>query len=147
VSRDVAGAKVTTLEPPIPFAYAVDAAGSRLVIGTSADSVARCLGSFASTSAGDRFRRLKTRGFVGDDTFACVDLDVLNKLADSHRDRLVQGLAARKQRPAAEVDRDLTQVLALARLFEAAFATSRFEPDATVVRRRVELLLHEQGSK
>ena len=34
----VAGASVTTLDPPVPFAYAVDRAGSRLILSTSARS-------------------------------------------------------------------------------------------------------------
>ena len=147
LTRVVAGATVTTLDFPIPFAYAVDGAGSRLVVGTSADSVARYLESSSDPKAGERFRRLQAAAFPGDETFFCVDLDALNKLAGRHRDRLVQSLAARKQRPAADVDRDLTQVLALARLFEAAFVTSRFEPDATTVQRRVGLILHDQGGK
>jgi len=147
VTRVVAGATVTTLDFPIPFAYAVDSAGSRLVVGTSADSVARYLESSSDPKAGDRFRRLQAAAFPGDETYFCIDFDALNNLAGHHRDRLVQSLAARKQRPAADVDHDLTQVLALARLFEAAFVTSRFEPDATTVQRRVGLILHEQGGK
>ncbi|MFI5456324.1 MAG: hypothetical protein ACHRXM_12825 [Isosphaerales bacterium] len=147
LTRVVAGATVTTLDPFIPFAYAFDGAGSRLVVGTSADSVARYLESSSDPKAGERFRRLQAAAFPGDETFCCVDFDALNKLAGRHRKRLVQSLAARKQRPAADVDRDLTQVLALARLFEAAFVTSRFEPDATAVQRRVGLILHDQGGK
>jgi hypothetical protein len=146
-NRVVAGTTVTTLDPPVPFAYAVDGAGARLVLGTSADAVARYLESSSDATDGGRFRRLQARSFPGNDTFFCVDLDALNKLAGRHRDRLVQALAARKQRPAAHVERDLTQVLALARLFEAAFLTCRFEPDATAVERRVGLILHEQGGR
>jgi len=147
LTRVVAGATVTTLDFPIPFAFAVDGAGSRLVVGTSADSVARYLESSSDPKAGERFRRLQAAAFPGDETYFCIDFDALNKLAGRHRDRLVQSLAVRKQRPAADVDRDLTQVLALARLFEAAFVTSRFEPDATTVERRVGLILHERGGK
>jgi len=146
-TRVVAGTTVTTLDYPIRFAYAVDGAGSRLVVGTSADSVARYLEGSSDPKAGERFRRLQAAAFPGDETFFCVDLDALNKLAGRHRSRLVQSLAARKQRPATDVDRDLTQVLALARLFEAAFVTSRFEPDATTVQRRVGLILHDQDGK
>ncbi len=147
VTRTVSGAAVTTLDFPIHFAYAVDVTGSRLVLGTSADSVARYLGSSSDPKAGERFRRLRARSFPGDETFACVDLDALTELAGRHRERLIQNLASRKQRPAADVDRDLTQFVALARLFEAAFVTSRFEPDATCVQRRAGLVLHDEGGK
>src|SRR5262249_45605371 len=70
----VAGATVTTLDHPVPFAYAIDRAGSRLVVGTSADSVARYLQSASDVKAGERFRRLKAAAFPDDGTFFCVDL-------------------------------------------------------------------------
>jgi hypothetical protein len=146
-TRVVAGTAVATLDSPIPFAYAVDAAGSRLILGTSADSVARFVESSSDSKAGERFTRLRTEAFSGDETFCCVDLAALAKLAEQHRDRVVQILAARKDRPAADVERDLTQLLALARLFDAAFITSRIEPDATSVQRRVGLIVHGNGGK
>ena len=36
----VAGSAVATLDTPIPFAYAVDRAGDRLVVSNLADSIA-----------------------------------------------------------------------------------------------------------
>src|SRR5262249_38321185 len=42
-TRDVAGTTVRTLDVPLPFAYAVDQAWGRLVLGTSAAAVARYL--------------------------------------------------------------------------------------------------------
>ena len=38
-TRSVAGANVTTLDSPISFAYAIDSAGSRIILGTSAEAV------------------------------------------------------------------------------------------------------------
>ena len=93
----------------------------------------------SNPKAGDRFRQLKTRAFPDDETFFCVDLSALGKLAGRRHDRLVEILASRKNRPAADVDRDLSQVLAFARLFEAAYVTSRFEPEAAAVHRRIGL--------
>jgi hypothetical protein len=138
----VAGTAVTTLEPPLPFAYAVDGAGSRAIAATSADSLARYLESSTDAKAGERFRQLHARSFPGDQTFFCVDLDAVTRLAGRQHDRLIQALAARKERPPADIERDLNQVLGMARLFEAAFLTSRFEPDAAAVERRVGLILH-----
>jgi hypothetical protein len=146
-TRVVAGVTVATLDPPVPFAYAIDRTGSRLVVGTSADAVVRYLENSSKADAGQRFCRLRAAAFPDDETFFCADLEALDKLAGSHRDRLVQTLAARKQRPAADVERDLVQVLALARLFEAAFVTSRFDPDASAVLRRAGLILREKAAK
>jgi hypothetical protein len=141
----VAGTTVTTLEPPVPFAYAVDRVSRRLVVGNSPDAVARYLEQSSDAKAGERFRRLRATAFPGDEAFLCVDLAALDKFADSHRQSLVQVLAARKQRPAADVEGDLVQVLALARLFEAAFLTSRFEADASIVHRKMGVILRQQN--
>ena len=81
LTRSVAGATLTTLDFPIPFAYALDAAGSRLVVGSSPAAVVRYLESAANPKAGDRFRQLKIRAFPDDETFCCVDLSALGKLA------------------------------------------------------------------
>ena len=141
-TREVAGATVTTLDVPLPFAYAVDPVHGRLVLGTSAIAVARYLESAANPQAGQRFREFRAAAFPDADTFACVDLDALTRLAVSYRDRLVRNIAARQKRPAADVAQDVEHVLALARLFRAAFLASRMEADATAVHRTVGVLLH-----
>ena len=135
---------MTTLDFPIPFAYAVDGPAARLVIGTSVDSVARYLEAASDPAAGERFRRLQAAAFPSGETFLCVDLDAFSRIADRSRDRVVAALAARKNRPPSDVDRDLTQVLALARLFEAAFFTSGLNSEASVVERSFGLVLHGQ---
>lgn len=146
-TRLVAGVNVTTLDFPIAFAYAVDVAGSRVVLGTSPDSVARYLEAAANPVAGDRFHKLKARAFPDEGTFFCVDLNALSKLAGGRHDRVVEFLAVRKNRPIADVDRDFSHVMAIASLFEAAYITSRFEPQAAAVHQRIGLVLPEQGSK
>ena len=94
-TRLVAGANVTTLDFPIPFAYALDHGRSRLVLGSSPEAVIRYLESASSRKAGDRFRQLKTRAFPDDQTFLCVDLSALGKLAWAGRaSSLVEVLAA-----------------------------------------------------
>ena len=142
----VAGVSVTTLDPPIPFAYAVDRAGSRLILSTSASSVARYLETAREPKPTDRFRQLQATSFPTDETFFCVDLDRVSTLAARHRDRLIQALSARKNRPASDVEGDLTQVLALARLFESAFITSRIDRQATTVQRTAGLILHDANT-
>jgi hypothetical protein len=139
-TRAVAGATVTTLDPPINFAYAIDQRKGTLIVGTSAGSVARYLESASDPKAGDRFRKVQSDAFRGAETFLCVDFDALNGFAAKYRDRLLEILASRQQRPIAEIDRDLAQAQALARLFRAGFITSRFEADASTAYRSVGLV-------
>ena len=137
---------MTTLDIPLPFAFAVDRVQGRLVLGSSAVAVARYLESSSDPEAGRRFRELQAVAFADAETFVCVDLDALTRLADRYRDRLARNFAARKKRPAADVERDLDHVLALARLFRAAFITSRMESDATAVHRSIGVILHNEDS-
>jgi hypothetical protein len=143
-SRAAAGATVMTLDVPLPFAFAVDRARGHLVMGSSAMAVARYLESSTDPEAGRRFRELQAVAFADAETFLCIDLDALTRLADRYRDRLAKNLAARQKRPAVDVERDLDHVLALARLFRAAFVTSRMEPDATAVHRTLGVILHHE---
>src|SRR5262249_24410138 len=89
-TRPVAGATVTTLDIPLPFAYAVGRVNSRLVLGTSSQAVARCLESSSEPESGRRFREFQAAAFAGADTFLCVDLDALCRRAGRHRDRLTR---------------------------------------------------------
>jgi hypothetical protein len=145
-TRSVAGAAVSTLDPPIPFAYAVDRLRGRCILSNSADSVARYLESCSDSNAGDRFGRLKPASFAKTSTFCCVDLQALSKLAHAHLDHLVESLAARQKRPVVEVRRDLTHAFALSRLFEGAFITSQLETGAALVQRSLGLILREQNA-
>jgi hypothetical protein len=142
-----AGVAVTTLGVPIPFAYAIDRAGGRLVLGTSAVSVARYLEAASDPEAGARFRRWQAAAFPGFETFACVDLDALARHADRSRARLARRLAARQDRPAGEVEGDLEHFSALARLFRAAFVASRIEPDASALYRCFGVILEDSQER
>ena len=119
-----------TLDLPIPFAYAIDRANHRVVLGTKAEAVARYLECSSDPAAGQFFRKLQATAFSGAQAFACVNLDAFHEWAGKHRDRLASALAARQNRPVADVESDLAQVLALAQLFQAGFVTSRIEADA-----------------
>jgi hypothetical protein len=81
------------------------------------------------------------------ETFLLVDLNALNGLADRNRELLAQTIAGRQNRPLADVKRDLDQVLNLARLFEAAFVSSRIDPEAKSVRHSAGLILRDPGAK
>ncbi len=93
---------MTTLSTPIPLAYAIDRPGGRLILGTSAPAVARYLEHAADPEAGSRFRDLQAAAFPGFETFVCIDLDALTRLAGRYRERLALNLAARQNRPAAD---------------------------------------------
>jgi len=146
-TRDVAGTTVTALDPPVSFAYAVDRVRRRLVLSTSPGAIARYLESSSEPKAGERFRLLTTGAHTEVETYACVDLDAVSNLAGRRRASLLQAWAARQKRPTSDVDRDLSQVLALARLFRAGFITSRFDADATAVHRSVGLIRHDQEQR
>lgn len=145
-STEAAGARVATLRPPIPFAYAIDRSSGRLVLGTSAPSVARYLEAAADPSSGARFRDLQAAAFPDYDSFVCIDLDAVTRLGGRYRTRVASRVAARRHRPQADVERDLEHVLALAHLFRAAFIAGRIEPDATAIHRTFGLILHEPES-
>ena len=58
VNRTVAGTTITTLDPSIPFAYAVDRVHHRLVVSQSPGAVERYLESPSDPRAGERLRRI-----------------------------------------------------------------------------------------
>jgi hypothetical protein len=140
--RTTAPLAVTSLDRATPFAYAVDRTEHCLVLGTSADAVARYLQRTPGAGAEDLLHQIATAARAPLSTFAYLDLDTINKLAVKQRPALLQLLAARPERTPDQVERDLTHVLALARLFRAAFITSQIEADATVVRRSVGFIRH-----
>ncbi len=141
-TRTVAGVAIHTLDFPVSFAYAIDRAAGWVILSTSTDAIARYLEHGTDLQAGARFRRFQAVGFSNAQTFGCIDLEAINRLASRHRDRVVGALAVRQDRPIADVDRDLTQVQALARLIDAAFITTRIDTQATAVERSIGVILH-----
>jgi hypothetical protein len=133
VTHEVAGATMKTLDPPVPFAYAMDRAGHRLVLGNSAGAVERYLACGSDPNAGARFRRLQTRAFPEARSFVCLDLAAVGTTIATHRDRILGILANHAHRSRDEVARDLDQFLALSGLFDAAYLTSRIDPDSATV--------------
>ncbi len=143
VSTRVEGASILALDVPIPFAFAVDRAGGRLVLGTSPEAVARTLEASTDLESGARFREWQAGAFPGFETFFCVDMDALARLVDRHRDRIVDRLSARDGRSVGEVGDEMRNALAVARLFRAAFVAGRMESDASAIHRRLGLILQE----
>jgi hypothetical protein len=143
VSREVSGVTVKTLDPPVPFAYAVDRAGHRLVLGDSAGAVERYLASDSNPAAGARFRRLQALAFPDAHSFLCLDLAAVGTMMQTHRDRITGILANHEHRSRDEVAHDLDQFVALSRLFEAAYLTNRIDTDSATVFHALGLLARQ----
>ncbi len=142
-TRRVAGAAIHTLDIPIAFAYAVDRTSGRVIVSTSTEAIARYLEHATDSRAGERFRRVQNASLSKLETFGWIDLEAINRLASRHRESLVGSLAARQGRPVGDVDRDLTQVQALARLIDAVIITTRIDPQATAIERSIGAIFHD----
>ncbi len=142
-SHSVGGVTVTTLGPSSPFAFAVGE--GRLVVSTSAESVARALApaSKSDSKPAARLDQLRARYFPDAETFAWLDLDALSRLAETYRGHLAKRLAARHPRTDDQAPRDLDQVLAIVKLFQAAFASSTIDADLSAVHRKLGLILQD----
>lgn len=143
VTREVSGVTVKTLDPPVPFAYAVDRAGHRLVLGDSAGAVVRYVASGSDPAAGARFRHLQALAFPDAHSFLCLDLAAVGTMIETHRDRITGILANQEHRSRDEVAHDLDQFLALSRLFEAAYLTNRIDTDSATVFHALGLLARQ----
>jgi hypothetical protein len=147
VSRQVAGLTVKSLDPQIPFAYAVDRAGHRLVLGNSLAAVERYLAASADPLAGTRFRRLQARGFAEAQSFLCLDLAAVEAMITKHRERLTETIAGQEHRSRQDVAHDLDQVVALSQLFDAAFVTNRIDANSATVFHALGLLARQAGEE
>ncbi len=146
VTHEVAGVCVKTLDPPIPFAYAMDPSSHRLLLGNSAAAVDRFLSSGSKLSAGARFSQLQASAFPKADSFLCLDLAAVETMITTHHDRIIEMLASRKPRPRDEVARDLDQFVALSPLFDAASLTHRVEGDRACIYHTLGLLTRQKAT-
>jgi hypothetical protein len=133
-SHTIEDVPVTLLGSLSPFAFAVGE--GRLVLATSPESVARALAPASSDAKpAARLDQLRARAFPDAETFAWLDLDALSRLAETYREQLVKRLAAGDPGPDDQAPRDLDQVLAVMKLFQAAFASSTIDADFSAVHR------------
>jgi hypothetical protein len=135
------GAKLTTLRPTSPFAYAVSA--DRLVLGKSAESVARALEPSSVPAAG--FSRLRAAYFPEVETFVCADLEAIHRFADAHRQAFARRIASDRNSTPEQAARDLDRALALMALFRHAFVTSAISPDGQAIHRTAGLIARGAG--
>jgi hypothetical protein len=143
VTTRVAGCAVTTLDPPIPLAYAVDHSGHRLVLGTSADVVGRYLQAGSDPNAGNRFRQLRSAAFPDAHSYLCLDIATLGAITEKQREHFTKMIAKKERRSEDEVGRDLDQVIALAHLFDAAFITNRIDASSATIHHSIGLLARQ----
>lgn len=142
-SHPFGGVTVTALGSSSPFAFAVGE--SRVVLATSAEAVARALvpAPRSDSKQAARLDQFRAKYFTAAETFAWLDLDALSRLAVTYRGHLAKRLAARHPRPDDQAPRDLDQVLAIVKLFQAAFASSTVDADLSAVHRKLGLILQD----
>jgi hypothetical protein len=147
VTRQVAGTTITTLEPPIPFAYAVEK-GGKLIVATTASAVARYLEMASVPAASDggtgRFQKLREIAFPTAESYFCLDIDACVRYLSTDRQAFSARLSRKRQRPLTEVQADLDKLIGFASLFDAAFVTNRIDADARFVEQSAGLVLHER---
>ena len=139
-TRDVDGVAVKSLSTSLPFAYAVDRPGRRVILGNSPEAVARYLDAGADPEAGARFQAIQAAAFPDSESYVCLDLAAIVDLAVKHRDRLIEATAKKEHRPPADVGRDLDHVLGIVQLFDAAFLSTRVDVKHAALEHTVGLL-------
>jgi hypothetical protein len=147
VSRTVAGVTIKALDPPLPVAFAVDHKGHRLIVGNSADALEHYLQAGSDDSAGARFRRLRELAYPDADSYLCLDLATVAGTIAAHRNALAESIAAREGRSREDVERDLDQVIALGKLFDAAFLTNRIDAASATISHGIGLVARQRGAE
>ncbi len=117
---------VSALRPTSPFAFS--AGVGKVVLGTTADAVARALLAQSTNAGPSRFDAIRAALFPKASSFACADLKAIHEFARQARPALVRGLSHRQNVPEQAAARDLDDALALIGLFDAAYLTSTIEP-------------------
>jgi hypothetical protein len=138
---------ISTLDPPISFAYAIDHSGHRLILGTSALAIERYLHAGSDPQAAARFRQLQAAAFADARSFLCLDLAAAETLMRKHRDQFTKMIAARDKRSVDDVSDDLDQFLALAHLFDAAFLTIRVDRASATIHETLGVLARPGEAK
>ena len=134
-SRTVGETKVTLLTGGAGTILSGRVDRSRLILGTSPESVARAgPGPVPATLA-----EIHAGELANASTFAIVDLPRLVGEVRTLRGPIARELAGRSRRPVAAADRDLGDLLDFADLFRAATFRSTTASDATEIRRTIKL--------
>lgn len=143
--RDEVGSTIVSLTPTTPFSFATP--DGRLILGTSPKAVSGALAARADETADGRIVGLSEVFFPGHQSFACVDLPALYRAVEPRREAVARRMATRQNRSEPEAARDLDQVLALIRPFDAAFFTSKVEPGFEGVHRSLGLVKLPSASR
>ena len=139
-TRQIEGQSITDLGPPSRSILAYQSDPDRFVLSNSAEAIAPFGRPSNASAAPSPLMVLRDRYAAQAETFAIVDLPRLADAVVQSKKSIVRDLASRSGQPAAEVDRDLVQFLALANLFRAAVVTSNANRDATEVHRTISLI-------
>jgi len=139
-TRPINGRPVTELGPPDRSVLAYQSLPDRFVVSNSAEAIGQFAASADAATITSPLAALREKYAANLETFAVFDLPRLTDAVVRSRKMIVRDLANRSERPPAEVDRDLSQFLALANLFQAAVLTSNANRDATEVHRTIGLI-------
>ncbi|HEV3122217.1 MAG TPA: DUF3352 domain-containing protein [Isosphaeraceae bacterium] len=138
-TRVEAGVRVTTLlGAGRHLSYAIDR--SLLVIGTSPRAVASFVAAAGQSGSNTRFERMRAAFFPKAESFAFADLPAVYRFADARRDLLARRAASQGKPTEEEARGRLDEALALIKLFEGAFVTTRIESDFSAVHRTIGLV-------
>ena len=131
-----AGLRLTTLTGARPrFAYAIG--GGRLIAGNAPGAIEAFATAVESSEGRTRFQRFRSAYFRRASNFAFLDLRLGFEAADARREVLARRLRNRE---------DLDHLLALIRLFEAAYATVRVDPGLAQAHQTLGLVGRDPGS-
>jgi len=140
VSREAFGLTIKSLDPALPFAFAVDHRNPRLIVGDSPETIERIAGQGPGGPDAPGIRRIQSLAFPNAQSFACLDLAAVRSYFMSHRDSIVELISRRENRDRDQVARDLEDVAALAKLFEGVYWSCRVDRPSSTALHQIGLL-------
>ncbi len=139
------GLKLTVLRgSKVLLAYYIEP--GLLALGTSARAVSDFARGRPADASPSAFDRIKNRYFPGSQTFVYADLEALTQLAETYREPLARKFTTDRGGDLASTRRDLDQVLALARLFQAGYMTRSVDPGFRSVHHIIGLVARDRAS-
>jgi hypothetical protein len=134
--RTIDGRRVTSLAgSPGPFTYAVGE--GILAIGTAPEAVAAAVRGGERPASTSSLARIRAEFFPSSQTFACVDLDALVRLAGAQRAALLEMLRSGdgEASPA-----DFDQLLGFAKLFRCVYLACDVDPEFRIAGQALALI-------
>lgn len=139
--REAAGRGITRLATDDGSLLATHSTPERTLLGNTPEAIARFADPGAPTTGRTTpVAALRAKYTADAETFAVVDVPGMIAAVEQVRGPMVVELARRAGRPVTDVERDLDEFLALARLFRGAILTSKADPGSGEVHRTAGLI-------